>query len=638
MKTNFIRSCRLPVCCIILGLMVPGCKWTAPVLNDLSMKGISSRSITLERPTLAEKGAPEPSINAYIGLSGVIAVDGSLVTGSSEGPVDVSKEGYQFKGLTTGTGYDIIVVAKNKGGFSVKTLTNIVPAVPVIDPASYQQIGTDEMGMFRWYLSASDDTLDDFSKIKSWEETQFYLSSYRYSIAFMTYFFALEQYHKLPAWREYIKPRMDRLIQKMQQRQVWQYWAERSKGVDFIEPLLNTPYPEEHDPVGKKNIMYSGHLGHMIGLYEMLYRDMKWETPGSIVFKWSDTEEYVYNNYTLQKVMYDQMVNNSYNSIECEPNAVFGECNQHPILSFMLYDRVHGTNLAEARNLFLDFFLKNMFINPLTHETCLLYLVKQKTTITQEFCSLGNGLSLITVPLAWLGQIVVNSSVSNGWNGAFMHAWEPALIERHYPYQKAKHVIDDGSTAHLKTEMITDQIATPFFAMLAAEVGDTDTRDKLIAWCKDFYKPTWEDGMLRYPVGEDTYINLSKKAWTPWPQALTGVLVAFAAANPHDGIWTMHNKPFTQKNFDSPQVTGVDYPNILLKRAIYDFEKEALIVTTEGSADQSGTTSFTVTQLDPGRTWELFMDGESQKKFSGTSSISIEVSLKGLHNMVVIAE
>ncbi|WP_319505873.1 hypothetical protein [Bacteroides graminisolvens] len=105
--------------------------------------------------------------------------------------------GYQFKGLTTGTGYDIIVVAKNKGGFSVKTLSNIVPAVPSIDPASYQQIGNDEMGLFRWYLSVCDDPLDDFSKIKSYEDSQFYLSSYRYPIAFMTYFFATEQYYKL---------------------------------------------------------------------------------------------------------------------------------------------------------------------------------------------------------------------------------------------------------------------------------------------------------------------------------------------------------------------------------------------------------------------------------------------------------
>ena len=640
MRMNYIKSIGIMMCFTLAIFLMPGCKSVAPVLNDLAVKAISSRTVTIDMPTLSTKGDPVPTVEAYIGTTGAITVTGSTVTGSTEGPVDVSKTGYQFKGLTTGAGYDIIVVAKNKGGSSVKSLKNIVPVVPAIDPASYQQIGTDEMGLFRWYLSVCDDPLDDFSKIKSYEDSQFYLSSYRYPIAFMTYFFATEQYFKLPAYSELIKPRMDRLIQKMQEKQVWQYWAVRSKGVDFLEPGLNTPYPEKHDPVADENIMYSGHLGHMIGLYEMLYKDMKWETPDSIVFKWSDTEEYKYNNYSLQKVMYDQMMNNSYHSIECEPNAVFAECNQHPILSFMLYDQVHGTSMAEARKLFLDFFLKNSFINPVTHETGLLWLVKQKTMITQEFASFGNNLSLFTVPLAWLGQIIINSSVSNGWNGAMMHAWEPALIERHYPYQKEKHVIDDGSMAHLKSEMITDQIATPFFALLASEVGDTVTRDKLVAWCNSFYKAEWVNGMLVYPVGADTYINQQKdKSYTPWPQNLTGVLVAYAAANPHDGIMTLHNNPFTLKNFDSPQVTGVDFPNVLLKRAIYDFEKEALIMTTMGGAETpSGDTSFNVTQLDPTRTWELFMDGVSQGEYIGVSSISITVPLSAQHNLYLVAK
>jgi hypothetical protein len=636
---NFMKSIGLVMGFIFAVTLISGCKKAvAPVLNDLSLKAFSSRTITIDQPAFATAGYPVPTVEAYIGATGMISVDGSAVSGSTEGPVDVSKTGYQFKGLTTGAGYDIIVVAKNKAGYSVKTLTSIIPSEPVINPASYQQIGTDEMGLFRWYLSVCDDPLEDFSKIKSYEDSQFYLSSYRYPIAFMTYFFATEQYFKLPAYTELIKPRMDRLIQKMLRKEVWQYWAVRSKGVDFLEPKLDTPYPEKHDPVGDENIMYSGHLGHMIGLYEMLYRDMKWEMPDSIVFKWSDDEEYKYNNYSLQKVMYDQMVNNSYHSIECEPNAVFAECNQHPILSFMLYDQVHGTSMAEARKLFLDFFLKNMFINPVTHETALLYLVKQKTMISQEFASFGNNLSLFTIPLAWLGQIIINSSVSNGWNGAMMHAWEPGIIERHYPYQKARHVIDDGSQAYLKYEWITDQIATPFFALLASEVGDADTRDKLVAWCNDFYKAAWDNGMLVYPVGADTYINQQKdKTFTPWPQNLTGVLVAYALANPHDGIQTLHNNPFTQKNFDAPRVSGVDFPNVLLKRAIYDFDKEALVISTVKGTG-SGNSSLSVTQLDPARTWKVLVDGENRGTVIGASSTSIEFSMDAGHDIVLIAE
>jgi hypothetical protein len=37
----------------------------------------------------------------------------------------------------------------------------------------------------------------------------------------------------------------------------------------------------------------------------------------------------------------------------------------------------------------------------------------------------------------------------------------------------------------------------------------------------------------------------------------------------------------------------VDYPNILLKRAIYDFEKEALVIST-AKGNGSGNTTMTV--------------------------------------------
>jgi hypothetical protein len=222
-----------------------------------------------------------------------------------------------------------------------------------------------------------------------------------------------------------------------------------------------------------------------------------------------------------------------------------------------------------------------------------------------------------------------------------MHAWQPDYIERHYPYQKKADVIEpDTLTAQLdpKKEQATNQLATPYFAMYAAEVGDLATRDKLIAWCKDFYKPTWDNGMLHYPAKEPVNLNQTGE-FSPDSNALTGALIAFAMANPEDGMWTLVNKPFTDQNFLAPKVTGVDFPNVLLKRAIYDFEKEALIITTVGGAEfPSGTTSFNVTQLDPSRTWKLFMDGTLKDEYSGVSSISIEVPLSAKHDFALIAE
>jgi hypothetical protein len=621
-------------------VFIAGCKTLrAPVLDELSIKGVSSRTITLDAPKLIDAGKPEASLTAYIGLTGEIKCDGTDVTSAIEGPVNVRKSGYQFKGLVTGMSYDIIVVAANICGSSVKTAAGITPATPQVDPASYPGIDGDEMGLFRWYLNVADDPIDDFSKIESFDPEQGGLSSYRYTLAFMTYFMTIEQYHKLPACPEIIRPRMDRLIQKMIERPVWSYWAETSKGVPPLEPLLNKPYPEAHDPVSDRNIMYSGHLGQMIASYEMLYRDMKWSRPGSIVFKFSDDEQFVYDNNSLQKVMHDQMKNNWHKSIACEPNAVFPECNQHPVMSFMLYDSVHGTNYGEARNAFMDFFLQARMISPVTHEACLFFLIKQRATVSQEFANFGNIISLVSVPAAWLGLINVRTSVANGWTGTFMHAWQPEFIERHYPFQKARRIVEpDANTAYLKTEMVLDQIATPFFAMLAAEVGDLSTRDKLIAWCRDYYKPSWENGMLKYPVCEPVTIIDPRKNFTPTSQALTGALIAYAMANKKDGQRDVIQKPFTDRNFTSPEITKVDYPNVLVKRAIYDFEKEALILTTEGGAMTQGSTVINIERLDPLRIWDLIIDGQYIRKLSGVSSLPLEIGLDRKHDIVLVAE
>ncbi len=640
MKKTILHSGILYVFTLTALLGFHGCKYLrTPVLGDVSVKAVSSRSITLDKPVLTDEGKPAATLNAYIGISGSISAEGTVISNFLEGPVNVLNSGYQFMGLETGQSYDIYVVAENISGSSISKISNISTEIPQIDPATYPEIANDEMGLFRWYLSVGDDEISDFSKIEAYDPGQGGLSSYRYSLAFITYFLTLEQYHKLPACPEIIKPRMDRLIQKMIEKPVWSYWADTSRGIVYLEPFMNRPYPEAHDPVAEKNIMYSGHLGHMIASYEMLYRDLKWSEPGSIVFKYSDTEQFVYDNNSLQKVLYDQMSNNWYHGIVCEPNAVFPECNQHPVLSLMLYDSVHGKDYSKVRDKFMDFFLKSMMINPVSHETCLFFLVKQKTTVSQEFANFGNGLSLLTIPLAWSGLLNIRTSVANGWNGTFMHAWQPEFIERHYPYQKERRLIEpDENTAYLKTEMILDQIVTPFFAMLASEVGDLETRDKLINWCRDYYKPVWEDGMLKYPVNEPVTIINPNNGFTASSQALTGILIAYAMANTKDGQKDVIASPFTERNFTSPIVTGVDYPNVVLRRAIYDFEKETLIVSTEGGALKNGSTSISIEQLDPSRTWCLIIDGCPAGNFSGISSMPIEVGLDQKHDIVLIAE
>jgi len=366
----------------------------------------------------------------------------------------------------------------------------------------------------------------------------------------------------------------------------------------------------------------------MINLYEMLYRDFKWDKPGSIVFAWSDTEKFVYDNHTLEKVMYDQMKNNSYHSICCEPNAVFPECNQHPVLSFILYDYTHGTKLSEVNSQYMDFFLKKKMVDPNSHQTAMLYLVKQDLTLSQSNPHYGSAIDILFTPAIALHLATLDSPTANGWTGTFMHGWQPDYIERLYPEWKKQQVIEkDKETAELKNESWEPLVRYGFFAMLAGEMGDMDTRDKLLNYADKKFAPVWQDGTYHYPYNPGKgCTNFSDK------------LFAFARANPRNGLWLLHNKPFDKAHFAEPKLAGVDFPNVLVKRAIYDANKKALVVSIEPGSKKGGNTSFEVRQLDPFRSYVYFVDGKEIGKYQGQATIVLKPALDNPHDLVLAAE
>ena len=96
---------------------------------------------------------------------------------------------------------------------------------------------------------------------------------------------------------------------------------------------------------------YKHHLGHrlqMVGLHEMLFDDRRYDEDGSLTFRFAPIQygkspiEIKYDHDRLTKVIYDQFVEDDFRGIECERNAVYTECNQHPILGLMHYARVSG--------------------------------------------------------------------------------------------------------------------------------------------------------------------------------------------------------------------------------------------------------------------------------------------------------
>lgn len=85
----------------------------APVLGPLRLGTTTSTTIEILQPTLSTAGFPTPTISAFVGVDGTIAVANGVVTGASQGPVDAATAGVTFHDLGAATAHRVIVVAQN---------------------------------------------------------------------------------------------------------------------------------------------------------------------------------------------------------------------------------------------------------------------------------------------------------------------------------------------------------------------------------------------------------------------------------------------------------------------------------------------------------------------------------------------
>ncbi|MFW9769727.1 MAG: hypothetical protein ACFFEM_12975 [Candidatus Thorarchaeota archaeon] len=136
---------------------------------------------------------------------------------------------------------------------------------------------------------------------------------YRYPIAFTSY--ALAFIAKIdPSYETFFSHYVDKLIQKMKQRAVWEDWIKAGFGPD---------------PVAKYNIMYRGHLNLMYGLYQLISGDTKYE------------EEY----RAFSKALYEEMKQNEleekFRGMPCQPDDYYVQCNSIGMYSLAVYDTLY---------------------------------------------------------------------------------------------------------------------------------------------------------------------------------------------------------------------------------------------------------------------------------------------------------
>jgi hypothetical protein len=390
----------------------------------------------------------------------------------------------------------------------------------------------------------------------------------------------------------------------MLQPDVWGMWL--TVIVSGNHKSYLDPAKDWRDPVREKDIMYSGHLLQMISLYETLYDDREFDRPHSMIFEISGDNGFIhtYDHKSLAELIAKQYPDSGYVGIECEPNDVYAECNQHAILGLMQFDQVHGTHLSDVGEQFWAKAVELGYIDPQTHRTMCYYKAKEKLRID--------------TPYAW----------SDGWLGVMYNAWDRERVSKLYPTQRDAELpaLIDANPERWRVRWGNPFVSYDFgfLAAYAAEVGDKTTAQRLLDYADQHFAPKWVNGRYFYPRHDViTQSQLSEVQPSPLPDRLLGehhvgpltnAMLTFARLDPGEGIWNLYNKISVTSFAHSgdPEVVGVRYPEVLITQAYYDKDKRRLAVATVPGTDYRGRTSFGIRNLSSQARYVVTVDGAEQ--------------------------
>jgi hypothetical protein len=395
-------------------------------------------------------------------------------------------------------------------------------------------------------------------------------SALRFQLAYMSYALALAHVHRLPAAPGVFRKPFDQLIEKMMRPDCWIYWNFVSRGEGMHNKYLG-PLPEQWDPVAKDNIMYSAYLQSMALLYHYLFQSDKYAKPGALTLElktafWREGGfTFEYDERSLNDLIYWQMANEGFLGVACEPDCVFQICNQPNILGFKLHDMIYGGDLADQAT---TGYLKAWSEFGLMSDT------GNFTTFVQ-----ANKRSPVTVPMAGMDY----------WLMTLLHAWHPSIVREQYPALLSSQLREgpNGSrwilpamhAADWPGEVVEEAASTAFEqgwgACVAAEVGDTETVDAMLAYA-DHFNGVWEGGAYYHRRNDNVF---NDEGYFVGMDAMTGnALLTYARLNVKDGLKKLYEGALDDRHFKQPAL--VDLPgDVDVRRAWFDDKRQALVIT-----------------------------------------------------------
>ncbi|QLL09848.1 hypothetical protein [Mycobacterium vicinigordonae] len=369
------------------------------------------------------------------------------------------------------------------------------------------------------------DLFDGFTKID-----QFQTSAIRYQLNFMQWAVAMAQLHYTPSFHGYLSAAQRNLIDKLTLPAVWRYWA-------FEQTWGNLSL--DWDPMKRDNIMLSGYLGTMLGVYESNTGDDRYRRSGALPFRLG-RRTWPYTHDMVAAAIYNNMQRSAITLFPCEPNWIYSACNMTGINTLMMSDRLHGTRFVESIGDAFRRRLHEEFITPDGRVTAI------------RSARLG-----ITIPM-------LTSTVADCGLASMLHAFDPELAQRCWTIVRREFVDTNGPEPTIalrgwdaidtgnyhKTHL--GAVAPVMWA--AAEMGDTELYALLAESLDRQLPPTEADGTLWY---DELSTNMNAMA-------------ALTRFNPPGGHRALIADGPGAAVLGGPVLTGASYPQVLVASARTD--------------------------------------------------------------------
>jgi hypothetical protein len=386
---------------------------------------------------------------------------------------------------------------------------------------------------------------------------QFLESSLRYQLNYISYALAMAQYTRTPAFTGYLAEAQRNTIDKMLDRRVWQYWAL----VNLVGNLRWDP-----DPIVRDNVMYSGYLGVMIGLYETLNGDRRYGASGALLLRWSERRSYAYDYASLAEAIQRNMLASATTQYCCEPHLIFPICNTFAINTLLMHDRLSGTDLTgDLVGRVRHSYTRDGFLRP-----------------DGRFVP---GRHRLGVPLP---PVLANDALMAYW----LHAAMPEETHRTWRVIRERliRVADDGVALTLSpwerwdcgNYTLGDAMTRAFTTLIAREMGDEGTAAALERSLEERHPPSLTGGARRYE-------GLS---------TLTSAVHALARHNRPNAMRDLIRGALPAPWRAGPVLAHAPYPEVLVARAVSDGEALDLVLRPANGARR---TTLVVERLAPGR-------------------------------------